>query len=437
MLKKTFSILLTFLYIFCILALNIKTSAVYIKSSYIIRGFSYGFYEILNDTQASCTSISSQGEESVIFCKSGYEISKSVTSKSYLYILVESGEYHAIFTLLRNGLTDSSYIPGEDLNPSSFTATDKYLYFISNDKTYVLSINRNTQNSEKTIFQSSVNNLFCYNEKVYAVTADFIYCLDNPNVPIQCDIPAFGILEPVFYGNIFIDSNSDVYLFTPSNGFKYIKTLNYSKVFVLNDIYYGINGNTIYKLSENGSIIGKYTFSDNIDDVAVNGDKIALLYSSIVTIISDRDFSSAESSNPNTFSQNPTSDTFTDYKTDDDYIIVPQGTTVAVLKKHINTVQNSSLNFYNDNNKAITTGTLGTGFSLYYYENSKLKLKYTIIVIGDVTGEGSVNTRDKRRLTDYLLGKLDLTAPQTYAANIDNNDIVDSLDLLLLVKSYS
>lgn len=435
MLKRNFSILLALLYIVCILSLNIKTSAVSIKSSYLIRGFSYGFYEVLNDVQASCTSITSQGEKSVIFCKSGYEISKSVISKSYLYILVESDEYHAIFTLLRNGLTNSSYIPSEDLNPSSFTASDKYLYFISNDKTYILSVNRNTQNCEKTIFQSSINNLFCYNEKAYAVTLDSIYCLDNPNVPIKCDIPSFDILEPVFYGDIFIDSNSKVYSFSPSNGFKYIKTLNYTKAFILNDTYYGVSGNIIYKLSGNGSIIGKYDFSDNIDDVAVNGNKIALLYSGIVKIISERDFSSVESSDTNISSQKPTSDIFTDYITDNDYIIVPQGTTVAVLKKHIKAMPNS--NFYNDDNNAITKGTLGTGFSLYYYENSKLKLNYTIIVIGDVTGEGSVNTRDKRRLTDYLLGKLELTAPQKYASNIDKNDTVDSLDLLLLVKSYS
>lgn len=52
--------------------------------------------------------------------------------------------------------------------------------------------------------------------------------------------------------------------------------------------------------------------------------------------------------------------------------------------------------------------------------------------MGDITGEGSVNTYDKRRLTDYLLGKLELTSAQKYAANLDANHLIDSIDLLLL-----
>ena len=48
--------------------------------------------------------------------------------------------------------------------------------------------------------------------------------------------------------------------------------------------------------------------------------------------------------------------------------------------------------------------------------------------MGDITGEGSVNTYDKRKLTDYLLGKLELTSAQKYAANLDANNLIDSID---------
>lgn len=416
-----------------------NTSAKSNDENYILRGFSYGFYKIINNSKATCTSITSQGEETTIFCKSDYEISKAVTSQSYLYILVNSEEYNAIFTLLRNGSVDTSYIPEDNVIPSSFTANDNYIYFIGNDGSYTISIKRNTLEATTNFFSEKVKKLFCYNEKVYAVTANSLYCLDNPNIPIKCDIPSFNDLEPVFYDNIFIDTNSKVYSFNADNGFKYIKTLNYKKVFMLNDIYYGVSGNTINKLSKNGSIISKYSFSENIDDIAVNENKIALLSSENVKLITEKDFKPIESSN--TESSNPISkpsfDGFTDYETDDNYIIIPQSTTIAILKKHINSAKNSSLIFYDNKNKKTSSGNLGTGFSLEYYENSSLKFKYTIIVMGDITGEGSVNTRDKRRLTDYLLGKLELTSAQKYAANLDKNNLIDSLDLLLLNRLIS
>lgn len=382
----------------------LNTSAKSNNENYILRGFSYGFYKIINNRKATCTSITSQGEETTIFCKSDYEISKTVTSLSYLYILVNSEEYNTIFTILRNGSVDTSYIPENNIIPSSFTANDDYIFFISNDESYTISIKRNTLETTTSFFSEKVKKLFCYNEKVYAITASSLYRLDNPNIPIKCDIPSFNDLEPVFYDNIFIDANGKVYSFSFDNGFKYIKTLNYKKVFILNDIYYGVSENHINKLSENSSITSRYSFSENIDDIAVNGNKIALLSSENVKLITEKDFkpienSSTESSNP---ISKPSFDGFTDYENDDN-------------KK-----------------RKISSGNLGTGFSLEYYENSFLKYKYTIIVMGDITGEGSVNTYDKRRLTDYLLGKLELTSAQKYAANLDANNLIDSIDLLLL-----
>ncbi len=439
MTKKIIVTLLSLLFLTYPLINFISISAKTDYQNYLLSGFSYGFYRIINDNKTTCTSITSQGEETTIFCKSDYEISKAVTSQSYLYILSHSDENNAIFTLLRNGSVDASYIPEDNVIPSSFTANDNYIYFIGNDGNYTISIKRNTLDTTTTFFSESIKKLFCYNEKIYAVTTDSLYCLDNPNTAIRCDIPSFNNLEPVFYGNIFIDTNGTVYSFNPESGFKYIKTLNYKKAFILNDVYYGVSGNTINKLSENGSIVSKYSFSGNIDDIAVNGNKIALLSSKNVKLIAEKDFipienSKTESSNP---ISKPSFNGFTDYKTDGNYIIVPQGTTIAILKKHINSAKNSSLIFYDNKNKKTSSGNLGTGFSLEYYENLSLKSKYIIIVMGDVTGEGSVNTRDKRRLTDYLLGKLELTTPQKYAADLDKSNVIDSLDLLLLNRLIS
>ena len=434
MMKKIIVILLVLLFLIHPLTNFTNISAKNDYQNYLLKGFSYGFYRIINDNKTTCTSITSQGEETTIFCKSGYEISKAVTSQSYLYILVKADENNAIFTLLRNGSIDTSYIPEDNVIPSSFTANDNYIFFIGDNGNYTTSIKRNTLDTTTNFFSEKVKKLFCYNEKVYAVTANSLYCLDNPNTAIKCDIPSFNDLEPVFYDNIFIDTNGKVYSFNSDNGFKYIKTLNYKKAFMLNDIYYGVSGNTINKLSKNGSIISKYSLSGNIDDIAVNGNKIALLSFENVKLITEKDFKPIENSNNE--SSNPISkpsfNGFTDYETDDNYIIVPQGTTIAILKKHINSAKNSSLIFYDNKNRKTSSGNLGTGFSLEYYENSSFKSKYTIIVMGDITGEGSVNTRDKRRLTDYLLGKLELTSAQKYAADLDKNNLIDSLDLLLL-----
>ena len=90
----------------------------------------------------------------------------------------------------------------------------------------------------------------------------------------------------------------------------------------------------------------------------MNGNKIALLSSENVKLITEKDFkpienSSTESSNP---ISKPSFDGFTDYENDDNYIIVPQGTTLAILKKHINSAKNSSLIFYDNKKRKISSG---------------------------------------------------------------------------------
>ena len=81
---------------------------------------------------------------------------------------------------------------------------------------------------------------------------------------------------------------------------------------------------------------------------------------------------------------------------------------------------------------ASKTSNIGTGTTITVKENTST---YTILIYGDVTGDGKVNTGDITRLVSHLIGKKTLTGVYAKAANIaNNNDKVNTGDLTRLVS---
>lgn len=146
---------------------------------------------------------------------------------------------------------------------------------------------------------------------------------------------------------------------------------------------------------------------------------------------------SNSSHNNSTISQNPVINTDnnifidTKYFISGNYITIPQGTTIATIKKSINT--NYILSVINHNDKSITSGKVGTGFTLTItnkYNNKKYT--YHTIIYGDVTGEGNINSNDINTLIYYLLGENDLSSYAKISADIDKNGIINNKDLLII-----
>ncbi len=114
---------------------------------------------------------------------------------------------------------------------------------------------------------------------------------------------------------------------------------------------------------------------------------------------------------------------------------IDQGTTIKEFKDNIlyNT-EKYSIHFINYSNSAVTSGIVGTNMKVILKEKNKTKCEYTIVIYGDLTGEGNINSRDTNTLLNHLLGKTSLSGPYLLAADINHDNVVNTLDLLLLEK---
>ena len=116
-------------------------------------------------------------------------------------------------------------------------------------------------------------------------------------------------------------------------------------------------------------------------------------------------------------------------------IYIPQETTVAELKKGMK-YGDCKVTFTNHNDKTVTSGQMGTGWRIDFSGGGNVTSYYTV-VIGDVTGEGNINSRDIYLMRDYLFEKAGFTKYQEIAADVKKNGIIDSVDMYMIKKFSS
>lgn len=116
-------------------------------------------------------------------------------------------------------------------------------------------------------------------------------------------------------------------------------------------------------------------------------------------------------------------------------VYIPLSETISKVKDKLN-LSGYNIEFKNYAGKAITSGKLGTGSVAIFSKDGKTA-EFTFIVKGDVTGEGNANSRDVDCMYNHILGKSSLSEINAKAADINNDGVVDTLDLLLLSKMVS
>lgn len=116
-------------------------------------------------------------------------------------------------------------------------------------------------------------------------------------------------------------------------------------------------------------------------------------------------------------------------------VYIPLSETISKVKDNLN-LNGYNIEFKNYAGKAITSGKLGTGSVAIFSKDGKTA-EFIFIVKGDVTGEGNANSRDVDCMYNHILGKSSLSEINAKAADINNDGVVDTLDLLLLSKMVS
>ncbi|OJU13144.1 MAG: hypothetical protein BGN88_05465 [Clostridiales bacterium 43-6] len=102
-------------------------------------------------------------------------------------------------------------------------------------------------------------------------------------------------------------------------------------------------------------------------------------------------------------------------------ITVPAGNQVKVLNKK---------------GVEMTSGTIGTGCVVQYFKNGTLSSQYTVILYGDIDGDGTINVLDMVEVKKHCLKIKYLTGAALKAGNVDRdiNGKVNAIDAVILKK---
>lgn len=289
--------------------------------------------------------------------------------------------------------------------------------------------------------------------------------------------------EIIINDRLCTDTSGNVFEFDPIYGFKKIFNSDCDLLCPTNEAVYGINNKTLYKLDYSGRKVSYINLSVKPEQLMSSKKNLAYVYKNKITVInlsdmekvqiehelseeensrspneesvvshmsekSDTDVShtSEESGDviyrPTEESENSESEVEDDqrYKISSDdieisgeYIFLNQGMTLAEIKRCIN-YNDNKLRVINHNGKTVTSGNVGTGWKMIFSGNTE-KTFYTVLP-GDITGEGNINSRDIKKLSDYLIDDIDLSTVFLFSADVDENGVINLLDLYKIYKNY-
>lgn len=115
---------------------------------------------------------------------------------------------------------------------------------------------------------------------------------------------------------------------------------------------------------------------------------------------------------------------------------IPAGTTFAEFKNNL--IFNGYSLVFKDTNGNVKTGNstkIGTGYTVTFVKDGAEKESFKLIVQGDVTGTGTLTSRDISAFVNYLLGKANLDCLYLQAADLNGDGEPDVIDLFAMYKS--
>lgn len=202
--------------------------------------------------------------------------------------------------------------------------------------------------------------------------------------------------------------------------------------------------NIIYAISKTDGLLKKsFSLNNNIEQINVIGDKIiAMTYvgkTPVVDIINFSEFKQVKqpilNNQNNSQYENYTinSDVYTvdnmNYKIKD----IPHGTTAAKFKKNMN-FDGYNVEFTRYDGKIIKSGNVGTATIARFY-NDTASYEYELSVLGDLTGEGNLNSRDKDLMFKFLLKLVSFNGVYLDSANLHKEQPkIDVADLVVMAR---
>ena len=114
------------------------------------------------------------------------------------------------------------------------------------------------------------------------------------------------------------------------------------------------------------------------------------------------------------------------------------GVTKTVIQSNVTTTGNATLTY----KASATSGSWGTGAKVRLWVGSTWISDYTVLLYGDIDGNGSIKATDVTALSKHLAGVTDLEADDVdpvlqLAADVDGNGSIKATDITVLSKYLS
>ncbi len=108
---------------------------------------------------------------------------------------------------------------------------------------------------------------------------------------------------------------------------------------------------------------------------------------------------------------------------------------VESIKANLESIGGSgSVTILNNQGQAVNSGLIGTGFTVNI-NTSAGNASYTVIIYGDASGDGKINSLDLLKVQKHILGSAKLSGAYLYAGSMDSNSTnVTALNLLKIQK---
>lgn len=303
----------------------------------------------------------------------------------------------------------------------------------------------------RLIFDNSGNNLFImYDGGVYMLKGNTLYDFGKIKTPIS------------LIGKSALSSADGAVYTVSGNSMSYICSVPSSKAAYLSGRVYYPSGSIIYSVDKSGEPFSSLDTGAGINYITVAGGRIIAVNDEKLISINPTEFSNLEketqpastTSRPSNSPSKSESDSISSQNSNSTnsgyngkggvsssvYFVdnasmtingIKSPTTIAKFKQNIN-YSGYKASFVSYSGSAKTSGNVGTGF-IATFSGADLK-SYTLIVPGDITGEGNINSRDVRLYMKVLCSAQQLQEPYLQASDINGDGICDTLDLVIAAR---
>ncbi|MBR2714905.1 MAG: hypothetical protein IKB73_01705 [Ruminococcus sp.] len=323
--------------------------------------------------------------------------------------------------------------------------------------TYTLDVSVNSITSDPfgNVYAGSDNGLYILNSDVWCQLSDKTYFSPIRFIGDNTLVDGSGKIYEVFSDKVYRLSDTVSTVHYPSGGVFYEYTLAADGRSII-----AINNNTENperEISLNGDVaqincVNNYVIALTYDGNTPNISVIPFSdFSEIRSNYTDYDENYAQNNehcDDNNSSENShmkyeydeenshiTSDVYFVDNTRMRILDISSPTTVAQFKKNMN-YDDFNVEFFRNDGKKLTSGKVGTATVARFY-NDRYVYEYELAVTGDITGEGNVNTRDRKLLFDATAEVVTFTGVYVDAADFYDNDILGLRDLVLWIRRFN